>query len=175
MKSNSRTQIIKNNDGFTIIEVMIALSIFSIFLAAFALTQSYNLNDSMIFKEELILRNFALLKFNELTVDPPDFTDALTLAPEKKGFKDNEDYTYSVAYKKFPDISKFLTAGQGNEEDTEQEENPFLKKVAVIYKDNLEKFIWQVEVTVINKLTDRRYTISGYLYNHKAEVKFNSL
>jgi prepilin-type N-terminal cleavage/methylation domain-containing protein len=101
-------QNFNDTSGFTLIEVMIAISIFTVFATVFITGQGYNLLDSGQLKQELIMKDLAENKINEIIVNPPELSDSLTLAPETKDFETNPDYQYKIEYKKFfvPDMSK---------------------------------------------------------------------
>jgi prepilin-type N-terminal cleavage/methylation domain-containing protein len=46
-----------NDQGFTLMEVMIAISIFAIFASVFVTGQGYNLLDSSSLKDEILLKD----------------------------------------------------------------------------------------------------------------------
>lgn len=153
----------------TLIEVMVALLIFSFFIVAFVVTNGANLSHSENFKKELKLRDLAVSLVNEIMVNPPDLTESLTLSPEKKTFEDSPEYEYSIEWKKFeiPDYTKMT--GEDNE-DPRQE---FQKRVFEQVKDNMEKMVWQLAVEVRNKETNMSYRLATWVYNHKAKVNLS--
>ncbi len=163
-----------NKSGFTLMEVMIAVSIFAIFATVFVTGQGYNLIDSSKLKDEMIMKDLCENKINEIIINPPELRDSLTLAPETKDFENNKDYKYTIEYKKFfvPDMSKIK--GSNDEEGKPKEEPPqeqLEKRIFKVFKDNMEKMIWQVEVTVKNKNNDSQFKLSSWLYNQNAEVQ----
>lgn len=168
----TRLNKLKNKDGFTLIEVMIALAIFGVFIVAFMTGQGYNVTDSSSMRTDLKLKEFAQLKMNEIIVKPPEFKEGLTLTPEKGKFEENDQYTFEITYKRFkvPDYNKL----QGREEDAEEDASSQLqKKIFETVKKNMEEIIWQVEVKVIDSITENSYAISTWLTNDKAEVKLD--
>ena len=41
------------------------------------------------------------------------------------------------------------------------------------FRDNLEKIVWQLKVTITNKVTEYNYTLSTWVVNDKEKVKLN--
>ncbi len=158
-------------DGFTLIEVMIALAIFATFVVAFMTSQGMNIASSGLMREDILLRDLTEQKINEIIENPPDLRENLLLAPETKSFEDYPEYEYKIEYQKFliPDLSKI----RGNtEEGSEQSEMAVLQsRLFNTVKDNIEKMVWQVRVTVRNKETDYSFDLATWLYNKEAQVK----
>lgn len=169
LKSN-----LKNNQGFTLLEVMIAISIFTIFATVFITGQGYNLLDSGKLREDMLLKDLAENKINEIIVNPPELRDTLTLSKETKDAEGNTNYSVSVEYKKFfvPDMSK-ISGNSGQEERSKEEtaQDQMQKRIYKVFKDNMEKMIWQVEVTVKSKTSDSSFRLSTWLYNQNADVQ----
>ncbi len=165
--------------GFTLIEVLIALLIFAFFIVAFSSGMGNNLLDSASFKEDILLKNLCESKINELIINPPELKESLTLTKETKTFENNDDYTYTVAYKKFPvpDITKLQGKSAssleslGNEEDKENQE--LNTKIFKTFKENMEKMLWQIEVQVKNKITEQSFTLSYWILHPSPEVKID--
>ena len=97
-----------NQNGFTLMEVMISIAIFTVFASVFVTGQGYNLLDSSKLKEEILMKDFAENKINDIITNPPELRDALTLTKETKDVEANSDYQTIVEYKKFfvPDMDK---------------------------------------------------------------------
>jgi prepilin-type N-terminal cleavage/methylation domain-containing protein len=163
-------KILKNPNGFTLVEVMISLAIFSVFVTAYLTAQGYNISDSTVMREELNLKRFAELKINELIVDPPELKESLTLKADVGKFEEDENYSYEVKYTKFilPDFQKIMGSA-------DQEQDPSEKKIFDNIKKNLEKIIWQVEVTVKDSNSQRSYSVSTWLYNQQAQILFEQI
>lgn len=171
-----KTVSLRNQKGFTLIEVMIALTVFSVFIAAYVTTQGYNIADSIQMKEEVILKELCENIINDIVVNPPEFREALTLAPDVKTIEDNEMFERSITYKRFkiPDLSKITGKSGGDEEGGEEApgqggiEGMIFKQI----QENMEEVLWQVEVKVTNKETGFHYALTTWLLNDKAEVNF---
>lgn len=163
-------KLIKNQTGFTLVEVMIALAIFSVFVTAYLTAQGYNISDSTVMREELELKRYAERKINELIVDPPELKESITLKADGGKFKDNEEFSYEIKYTKFvlPDFQKIMGT------DSEAQD-PNEKKIFDNIKKNLEKIIWQIEITVKNETSERSYSVATWLYNHQAQVLFEQI
>jgi prepilin-type N-terminal cleavage/methylation domain-containing protein len=169
------THFLGNQSGFTLMEVMIALVIFAVFATAFVTGQGYNLLDSSKLREELLMKDYCENKINEIIVNPPELTEALTLAKETKEVKENKDYQTTVEYKKLfiPDMSK-ITGDQEAESKEESSKAQMEKRIFKVFKENMEKMVWQVEVTVKNKTNDSSFKLSAWLYNQGADVQIGS-
>lgn len=168
-------KILGNQSGFTLMEVMIALVIFSIFASAFVTGQGYNLLDSGKLKEEMLMKDYCENKINDIIVNPPELRDSLTLSKETKDVEANKDYQYTVEYKKFfvPDMNKITGEEEADQEESAQAQME--KRIFKVFKENMEKMLWQVEVTVKNKTNDSSFKLSSWIYNQNADVKIDAL
>ena len=166
---------LKNNSGFTLIEVLIALAIFAVFIVAFITAQGYNITDSIEMRKEVQLRDFAVEKMNEILSYPPELKDSLTLKEETGKFERNDDITFTITWKKFtvPDFDKIQ--GTQDNEDSQNSANAVQKQIFQVVKKNLEKLLWQVQVTARDKLTQDQITISTWLTNDKYKVEINGI
>ena len=164
----------KSNGGFTLLEVMIAMTVFSFFYVAYYVAQNQNVASSVTIREEIKLKELCTKKLNEIIVKPPQFKESLTLTTEVTAFEEDKNYEARVTYKrlKIPDVKKIM----GKEEEDESGNNDsgssaieqtFMNKI----KENLQEMIWQVEVQVINKETKASYSLSTWLQNTEAQVK----
>ena len=163
-----------NEKGFSLVEVLIAIAIFSIFTVSFVTGLGYNLLDSSSLKDEMILKNLCESKINEIITNPPELKESLTLTKETKSFENFSDYSYTLQYKKFPvpDLNKILAPGGNDQEENEQVQ--LNKRIFTTFKENMEKMLWQVEVSVKNKTTERSFTLSAWILNPQAEVKIGT-
>ena len=48
------------------------------------------------------------------------------------------------------------------------------KRIFTVFKENMEKMIWQVEVTAKNKNSGETFKLSTWIYNQNAEVNIGS-
>ncbi|WP_372653807.1 type II secretion system protein J [Halobacteriovorax sp.] len=165
-----KLRTILNSKGFTLVEVMISLAIFAVFASAYLTAQGYNISDSTVMREELELKRYAELKINEIIVTPPELKDSITLSKDAGKFEEDDNFSYAIEYKKFvvPDLNKITGADQ-------EAQDPNEAKIFTNIKKNLEKIIWQVEVTVKNETSERIYSVSTWLYNHQAQVMFEQM
>jgi prepilin-type N-terminal cleavage/methylation domain-containing protein len=173
-----------NQSGFTLMEVMIAIVIFTTFSTVFVTGFGYNLLDSGGLKENIVLKDLCENKMNDIVTNPPTFSDSLTLSKETKDVEGNPDYQTIVEYKKFvvPEMSKIAPSGAGEEGDAESAQSDqasqqaaMEKRIFSVFKENMEKIIWQVEVTVKNKLSGEKFTLDAWLYNNNADVKIGTI
>jgi prepilin-type N-terminal cleavage/methylation domain-containing protein len=169
-------RIIKNEKGFSLLEVMIALTMFSIFLAAYLVSQGGNIASSTLIQQELLLKNLAEQQINMAILDPPAFTESLNGKKETKSFEDSQysDYAYTIEFRKFevPDFEEVLMGG--GQEDNKQDAMDAIKKMVFKQlKDNLEKVMWQVKVTAFEKESGFNYVLSTWIINHDVPVRLN--
>jgi len=74
--------------GFSLLEVMMAVTLFTTFTAAFMVSQGYNLADSALSEEQLKLHMLAEQRMNDLLINPPKFNNALENLKETKPFEE---------------------------------------------------------------------------------------
>lgn len=176
--------------GFSLIEVMIAVTLFTVFASAYLVSQGYNLSDSALSEEQLKLHALCERQLNEVLINPPRYTNAMENLKETKNFEEEEwgDYNYTIEWKrlKVPDFSKiFMSQGaeQGKESDNDnkyydedsgkQRDSSLEKLVFDKLKENMEKIVWQVRITVSNKETKYGYSLSRWVTNYDEPVQLN--
>ena len=157
-----------NFKGFSLLEVLIAMTVFAIFLASYVISQGQNLSDSARLQEDIILRRLAEDIINQIILAPPELTGAITLVPVTKKFEgEYQDYEYTIKYKKI-ELPNFF-------EFQEEKGNTALKQTIrqTIYqgiKENIERILWQVAVTVKNTQNSSDYVISTWIKKPKEYV-----
>ena len=176
--------------GFSLLEVMIAIMIFSFFITSFLVSQGYNVSDSALSEEQLILQSLCERKINELVLDPPKFSNATANLKETKTFEESEfsNYEYTLEIKKLtlPDFGQlFSQKGAVSEEAQDSYEGDYYsgggnqknaaieKMVFEELKKNIERVIWQARVTVTNKETRYNFTLSTFLTNYNEKIQLN--
>jgi type II secretion system protein I len=162
--------------GFTLIEIMIAMTIFALFTTAFLMSQGTNISNSTLMQEDLILHSLAQRKINEVLIDKPVFTNATENDVESKNFeeKDYKKYKYTIEYKKlkFPNFQQLI--GTSEEDENAQDPNQAIKKMVFDkLKKNVEEMLWQVKVTVTNTETNYSFELSSWIRNDDAQVDVN--
>jgi len=170
-------RIIKNQQGFTLIEVMIAMAIFAVYVTAIVLTQSTNLNDSARLSEDLNLHNLAELKMNEMLISDIKFTNATENDPETGNFEVDgfEKYKFEVKFKKFilPDYDAISGKSDEDAQNDDNKQNALQKIVFDKMKVNIEKMIWQISVTVTNSESKEAYELISWIEDKNAKVDTN--
>lgn len=168
--------LMKNQSGFTLIEVMIAIAIFAVFASAFVQGFGYGLLDSGKLKEDILLKDFAENKINDIITNPPTLSDSLTLTKETKDIEGNTNYQTIVEWKKFvvPDMTKIAGSSGVDETEEESQEKQLEKRIFNVFKENMEKMIWQVEVTVKNKTSGDTFVLDAWITNQNADVNIGS-
>ncbi|MBA2403816.1 MAG: prepilin-type N-terminal cleavage/methylation domain-containing protein [Bdellovibrionales bacterium] len=185
-------QTLKNNQtGFSLIEVLIAITLFAFFVTAFLTATGFNVSDSQLSEEQLMLQQLCERKINELYLDPPKFQNILGTLTETKTFeeKDLNGFEYTLEIKKLtiPDFAQLFgqkdgVSAEGKEaydgnymsEGNENKRNSGLEKMVFEeLKKNIEKIIWQARVTVTNKETKYSYTLATWLTNYNEKIQLN--
>lgn len=165
-----------NSKGFTLIEVMIAVTLFGAFITAFVVSQGGNINNSIQMQESVTLLRLCETKLNEIILDPPKFTNVTDKEVISKNFTTEgyKKYKYTIEFKKmeFPDLNSIL--GQTEDENRQQGNDALIRKTLFKkLKENIEKIIWQVRVTVTNTETTESYDLTSWIENTKAQVDSN--
>jgi prepilin-type N-terminal cleavage/methylation domain-containing protein len=173
---------IQNQDGFTLVEVMIALTLFALFISAFLMSQGANITMSAQMAEDIMMHNLAERTINEVLINPPVFTNATDKEIETKDFTEESlaKYKYTIEYKKLeiPDLNQ-LMGKQDNEDDTSYDTTnrnqgaAIQKMVFEKLKKNIEQIIWQVKVTITNKQNNYTYQLTSWITNPKARIDTN--
>lgn len=165
-----------NEGGFSLIEVLIAITVFSVFISAYVVSQGQNLNDSIRMSEELLLKKLTEKVLNEQLLNPPELTRAQSLQPVTKRFEqaEYEGFEYTIEFQKveLPDLSQLGLAEDQEDGNSDQNANQALqKRIYQQFTDNIERIVWQIRVTVKNTNTEYTYVLSTFLKNRKAEIK----
>lgn len=171
------TKFTRTDKGFTLVEVMIAMTIFALFITAFLMSQGANISGSVTMEEDLVMQGLAERKISEVLLDKPVFTNATENDVESKKFEEEEfqKYKYTIQFKKleFPNFEQ-LTGAESEEESAQQDKNAAVKKMVFDkLKKNMEEILWQVRVTITNTETDYSYTLSTWLTNDRAKINTN--
>ncbi len=184
-------KIISNQRGFSLLEVMIAITLFAFFITAYLTAQGYNVDDSRLSEEQLILQQLAEKKISELILNPPKFSNATANLLETKTFEEKEykNYEYTLEIKRLsvPDFAQlFAQKGAASEEAMDSYEGDYFSEGAqgqrnssiekIVFEElrkNLEKVLWQARVTVTNKETKYKFTLSTFLTNYNERIQLN--
>lgn len=164
------------NQGFSLVEVMIAMTLFALFITAFLMSQGANISGSINMEEDLTMQSLATRKINEVLLDKPLFTNATENDVETKNFEEEDFkiYKYTIEYKKleFPNFQQLT--GTEEEDPYGQDQDDAIKKMVFDkLKKNMEEILWQVKVTITNTETDYEYSLSTWLTNDKAQIDTN--
>lgn len=174
-------KLLKNQSGMSLIEVSVAVFLFAVFVTAYMAGQGGNLNDSMTFKGELLLKDIAEMKMNEELINPSETFKVtggkVKIEPPKDAeFKDIEEYPgYKVAVQYFkitiPDLNQ-LTGQEENENNPDQNQ-AIQKRIFDNFKKNMEQLVWQIMVTVKHQDSGAQYDLSAWYYNEGGQLQFD--
>lgn len=177
-------KFLSNQNGFSLIEVMVAFLLFAVFVSSFLVSQGYNISDSALNEEQLKLQLLAENTMNEFLINPPKFTNA-SESKETKTFEEDgyENYSYTIEIKELivPDFSKLFNSQQSDEDeggyfDNQNNSNRNSTIEQAVFqklKENMEKMLWQVKITITNKETDYSYALSRWVTNYEHKVQLN--
>ena len=187
-KSN-KAPLMWGSQGFTLLEVMIALTVFTVFITAYLTSEGYKVADSSMMKKEMLLNRLCQNKLNEILLAPPPLEESLTLSNKEGNFEDQgfPSFLYTIQFRrlKLPELNQLQGSSKGSEGEessgkdssSDDGENQQALKGAVekqifdSMKKNIEELIWQVKVTVKEKGTDFPYSLSALINNPQARVK----
>lgn len=177
--------------GFTLLEVMIAITLFAFFITAFLTAQGFNVSDSALSEEQIRLQTLCEKKINDLYLNPPKFSNATKDSKETMQFEEKEysgyEYTLELKPLLIPDFAQLFAQKDGaSEEAQEANDSTYFndsaqgnrnssieKMVFEELKKNIEKIIWQARVTVTNKETKYNYTLTTLLTNTNERIQLN--
>lgn len=177
-----------NQKGFSLVEVMIAITLFGFFVTAFLTSQGYNVTDSELSEQQLMLQQLCERKINEVHLDPPKFENLIDGTKETKTFEERDlsNYEWTMEIKKLtiPDFGQLFAGGGTSDEAQDSYEGDYMNQTAnrnsnlekLVFdelKKNIEKMIWQVRVTVVNKETKYSYSLSTWVTNYNERVQLN--
>lgn len=181
----------QNQKGFSLIEVMIAITLFAFFVTAYLTATGYNVEDSRISEEQLQLQALAERKINELVLDPPKFSNATQNLKETKTFEESDlknfEYTLEIKRLTIPDFAQLFAQKDATTKEArdsydgdyfadsqKNQRNAGLEKMVFEeLRKNIERILWQARVTVTNKETKYSYTLSTFLTNYNERVQLN--
>lgn len=164
-----------DSNGFTLLEVLMALTLFSFFILAFTMNQGYNITSSANMAEDIRMHNLCERVVNEAILNPPKFSNATPNDIVSKNFEEEgiKHYKYSIAYTKLevPDFATLIGKTEKEAQEEAQDGKGAIQKL--VYgklKKNIENIIWQLSVTVINTDNDYKYELTTWVANPEAKV-----
>ena len=164
-----------NKKGFTLLEIMIAMTVFSFFVTAFVTSQGNNLADSSNMRFEYELKNILEKEINEIIINPPEYTPGLLISTENnyKTIENFEEYESKIEWFEFklPDLSQ-MSQGEQTDETTNNSQETVQTKILENVSKNLQSLLWQLKITVRHKDTQREMEATTWLINDKAAIKF---
>jgi uncharacterized lipoprotein YehR (DUF1307 family) len=179
MKGIKIKKLLNNESGMTLVEVTIAIFLFALFITAFMVGQGDNISSSISFKGDLLLKDIAEMKMNEVIINPPqDFRPGagkVDVAGDKKKFENIEeypDYRYAVQLFKvtIPELEKI----QGKPQDENPNQDQILqRRLFENFKRNMEELVWQIVVTVEHKPSGTTYDLSTWYYNQDGRIQLD--
>lgn len=168
----------KKKNGFSLFEILVAIIIFAYFSLSYTAIKHNNTNQSLNANRKSLLAQLCKNKFNEMMINPPVYDASLVLSPKEGDFSDSgyPGYTYKVEYKKFklPDIKKIMGSSKRDNggSDDQDKGSQFEKMVLESMKENMERLIWQMKVTVTQKEGKHAFSLSAWIKDNKQKITF---
>ena len=159
--------------GMSLVEVMIAMAITAIFGVVLLSGIGGNVFRSEEMRAELRVVELVEMKVHELVLDPPAFQETLlTEFTDEKKFDDFPGHTYSISVRPFMLADYLAALGQGPDSEEYEEQGELYKRVFNLVTKNVQKMIWQVEVTVTHTESQRSHSVSTLLYDRDATIEW---
>ena len=163
---------IKNQDGFSLFEVLIAISVFAVFFIVFANSFFQNQRASSEINEEIMMSTLAEKVVREVLISPPSMNESLHKSNKKENFEDAslKDYTYTTEWSRLelPNLGELMKLS-----NTEQEPNAQQSIMSQVFKqvqESTKDILWQLRITIIHTPSGRQYPISGWIKNPDKEI-----
>lgn len=160
-------------EGMSLLEVMIAMAIMAVFSTVFISGIGSNIFSSSEIRSDITIFELAQMKINEIIVTPPPLRETLlTETKDEKEFEEFPGYFYSVLLQKItiPDYASFVET-DGSEDIHPDKNSEIKQKIVETVVENMQKLIWQIEITITHRESNRSHTVSSWLYNNKAKLK----
>lgn len=171
------SKILKNSQGFSLVEVIIAMTVFALFISTFLMSQGTNITNSTQMAEDITLHTLAESKINEVILNPPTFTNATENDKESKNFEEEgyKKFKYTIEYKKLeiPNLNELMGEQEEDNPESESKNNAVKKMVFEKLKKNMEQMLWQVKVTVTNTENNYSYELTSWVNNTEAKIDTN--
>ena len=160
--------------GISLLELMMAMAITAIFGVALLSGIGGNVFRSEEMRAELKVIELAEMKVNELILAPPVFKEnLLSEFEEEKEFKEYPNYTYSIKLHPFM-LADYLSAlGQGPDSEEYEDQGVAYRKIFNLVSKNVQKMIWQLEITVTHTVSKHSYSLSTLLYDRDASIEWD--
>ena len=160
--------------GMSLLEMMIAMAIAAMFGVALLTGIGGNVFRSEEMRMELKVVELLEMKVNELILDPPKFSESLLEEfTDEKEFEDFPGYVYSVKMHPFMLADYLAALGQGPESESFEDGGELYRRVFNLVSKNVEKMVWQVEVTVTHSASKHSQAVSTLLHDRDAGIQWD--
>ena len=161
--------------GFSLFEVLIALSLFAIFFVVFASSFFHNQKASAELNEEMIMSTLAERATRQILIDPPALNENLSTSVKKESFEDPyKEYSYSVEWKKLelPNFSELMNLNGENESANNKS---IMDTIFKQVQEATKEIIWQLRLTIIHNPSMREYPVTLWVKNPDKELSLSGL
>jgi prepilin-type N-terminal cleavage/methylation domain-containing protein len=162
--------------GFSLFEVLVAISIFAVFFIVFANSFFQNQRASTELNEELLMSNLAEKVIQETLVQLPPLTESLHKSNKKENFEaPNQDFSYTIEWARleFPNFGDLMNASNPDAEPSASQSimTQVFKQVQEATKDT----VWQMRLTIIHNTSGREYPVAFWLKNPGKEITISGV
>lgn len=150
--------------GFSLFEVLVAISIFAVFFIVFANSFFQNQRASTELNQELIMSNLAEKIIRQTLVALPPLSESLHNSNKKESFEaPDQDYSYTVEWSRleFPNFAELMKSVNPEADPSTSQSimDQVFKQVQAATKDVL----WQMRLTIIHNPTGKAYPVSFWI------------
>lgn len=170
-------KFIYSKSGFSLFEVLVAISVFSIFFVVFSSSFFHNRSASIDLNEELKMSTLAQTIIKDVLVELPPLTESLNKSNKKQNFEDPnlKDYSYTIEWSRleFPNLVELNNmANQG--EDNNQNKS-MINSVFKYVQEATKDVLWQLRVTVLNASSQKQYPITTWVKNPQKQISIGNV
>lgn len=165
-----------SESGFSLFEVLIAISAFAIFFIVFANSFFQNQRASTELNEELLMSSLAEKKVREILLNLPAFSESLHNSKKKENFEaPDQDFSYIIEWSRldFPNFVDLMNAN--NPEEKNSGTQPIVNQVFKQVQEATKDIIWQMRLTVVHNSSGRIYPVSSWIKNPSKDIAISGV
>lgn len=168
---------LSSNSGFTLFEVLIAISVFAIFFVVFSGSFFHNRSASIELNEELEMATLAQTTIKKILLEMPPLTESLHKSNKKEPFEEQElkDYYYTVEWSRleFPNLVELNNIT--NQDDKSSQDKSMSNTIFKYVQEATKDVLWQLRVTVVHSITQKKYPISFWVKNPQKAISIGNV
>jgi prepilin-type N-terminal cleavage/methylation domain-containing protein len=186
----------RNECGFSLVELLIAISIMAVFLISFSISHQGQIFRSQDISDEVELTDQCYIKMQEALLTLTPLSEPMTVAPIKVQDPKFPDLDISYQWSLFiiPDLNG--SGGESSQSDSQSNENNFdenfsigqavgatandaqsqmaMQQIFIQVQENFKKLLYQLKVTIVSKDTKKNCELSTWVINPGQRIEFNA-